>query len=111
MITKRTTINDVARLAGVSIKTVSRVFNREPHVRPSTRDKVVAAAEVEAKLKAAIRARKLEKKPKHTLVERALEAGVIDTAEEAILAEAEEARRRAVAVDSFSQREVTALRA
>lgn len=45
MITKRTTINDVARLAGVSIKTVSRVFNREPHVRPSTRDKVVAAAE------------------------------------------------------------------
>ena len=45
MITRRTTINDVARLAGVSIKTVSRVFNREPHVRPSTRDKVIAAAE------------------------------------------------------------------
>jgi LacI family transcriptional regulator len=45
VITKRTTINDVARLAGVSIKTVSRVFNREPHVRPETRDKVVAAAE------------------------------------------------------------------
>ena len=42
---RRATINDVARLAGVSIKTVSRVFNREPHVRPSTRDKVVAAAE------------------------------------------------------------------
>jgi LacI family transcriptional regulator len=41
----RATINDVARLAGVSIKTVSRVFNREPHVRPETRDKVVAAAE------------------------------------------------------------------
>ena len=45
MITKRSTINDVAHLAGVSIKTVSRVFNREPNVRPSTRDKVIAAAE------------------------------------------------------------------
>jgi len=42
---KRATINDVARLAGVSIKTVSRVYNREPNVRPTTRDKVIAAAE------------------------------------------------------------------
>ena len=42
---RRATITDVARLAGVSIKTVSRVFNREPHVRPSTREKVVSAAE------------------------------------------------------------------
>lgn len=45
MITKRSTINDVARLAGVSIKTVSRVFNHEPNVRPITRDRVLAAAE------------------------------------------------------------------
>ena len=45
MITRRVTITDVARLAGVSIKTVSRVLNREPHVRPSTRDKVTAATE------------------------------------------------------------------
>jgi LacI family transcriptional regulator len=45
MITRRSTISDVAKLAGVSIKTVSRVSNREPHVRPSTRDKVLAAAE------------------------------------------------------------------
>jgi LacI family transcriptional regulator len=44
-IQRRATITDVARLAGVSIKTVSRVFNREPHVRPTTRDKVMAAAE------------------------------------------------------------------
>lgn len=36
----KTTIDDVAALAGVSIKTVSRVFNREPNVRQSTRDKV-----------------------------------------------------------------------
>ena len=45
MIDRRTTIHDVARLAGVSIKTVSRVLNREPHVRPVTRDKVVAAVQ------------------------------------------------------------------
>lgn len=36
----RATIDDVARLAGVSIKTVSRVVNREPNVRQSTRDRV-----------------------------------------------------------------------
>ncbi|MEM7081649.1 MAG: LacI family DNA-binding transcriptional regulator [Pseudomonadota bacterium] len=38
-----TTIDDVARLAGVSIKTVSRVVNREPNVRASTQEKVAAA--------------------------------------------------------------------
>jgi LacI family transcriptional regulator len=45
MISKRPTIDDVARLAGVSIKTVSRVFNRAPNVRQATHDKVVTAAE------------------------------------------------------------------
>ena len=44
-IPRRATITDVALLAGVSIKTVSRVLNREPHVRPSTADKVNTAAE------------------------------------------------------------------
>ncbi|WP_296818576.1 LacI family DNA-binding transcriptional regulator [Brevundimonas sp.] len=39
------TINDVARLAGVSIKTVSRVMNREPNVREETRAKVLSVAE------------------------------------------------------------------
>jgi LacI family transcriptional regulator len=38
------TIYDVARVAGVSIKTVSRVLNREPNVRPATRERVTAAA-------------------------------------------------------------------
>jgi LacI family transcriptional regulator len=38
----RSTINDVARLAGVSKKTVSRVINDSPLVRPDTRDKVLA---------------------------------------------------------------------
>lgn len=36
----RPTIDDVASLAGVSIKTVSRVVNREPNVREATREKV-----------------------------------------------------------------------
>jgi len=36
----RPTIFDVAKLAGVSIKTVSRVVNREPNVRASTRERV-----------------------------------------------------------------------
>lgn len=36
----RATIDDVAALAGVSIKTVSRVVNREPNVRQSTRERV-----------------------------------------------------------------------
>ncbi len=34
---------DVARLAGVSHQTVSRVLNEHPNVRPLTRDKVLAA--------------------------------------------------------------------
>ena len=37
---KKSTIFDVAKLAGVSIKTVSRVANREPNVRASTKDRV-----------------------------------------------------------------------
>ncbi|WP_374469989.1 LacI family DNA-binding transcriptional regulator [Phenylobacterium sp.] len=39
------TIHHVAERAGVSIKTVSRVLNKEPNVKPATRDKVLAAAE------------------------------------------------------------------
>jgi len=39
----RATIADVASLAGVSIKTVSRVVNREPNVRPDTHQRVEKA--------------------------------------------------------------------
>jgi LacI family transcriptional regulator len=39
----KATINDVADLAGVSIKTVSRVVNREPNVRESTKARVEKA--------------------------------------------------------------------
>ncbi|MDT8916173.1 LacI family DNA-binding transcriptional regulator [Amycolatopsis sp. PS_44_ISF1] len=38
-------MSDVARLAGVSIKTVSRVVNDEPAVHPDTAERVVAAIE------------------------------------------------------------------
>ncbi len=38
------TIYDVAAKAGVSIKTVSRVMNKEPNVRPAMRDRVLEAA-------------------------------------------------------------------
>jgi LacI family transcriptional regulator len=41
--TAKVTINDVARNAGVSIKTVSRVINHEPNVRTLTREKVERA--------------------------------------------------------------------
>lgn len=37
------TLHDVARLAGVSIKTVSNVINDYPHIRPNTRAKVETA--------------------------------------------------------------------
>ena len=47
----KATIDDVAELAGVSIKTVSRVVNREPNVRESTRDRVeLAIAELKVRI-------------------------------------------------------------
>jgi LacI family transcriptional regulator len=39
----KATIDDVAALAGVSMKTVSRVVNKEPNVRDSTRERVEKA--------------------------------------------------------------------
>jgi len=42
---RRATMSDVARLAGVSIKTVSRVVNAEPGVHADTADRVLAAIE------------------------------------------------------------------
>ncbi len=40
------TIKDVAVLAGVSIKTVSRVLNGEPHVKSGTRESVLSAVKM-----------------------------------------------------------------
>jgi LacI family transcriptional regulator len=41
---RRTTLDDVARRAGVSPKTVSRVLNNEPHVKAAVRERVREAA-------------------------------------------------------------------
>ena len=40
---QRSTLEDVARLAGVSSQTVSRVVNNYPHVSEATRQRVQAA--------------------------------------------------------------------
>jgi LacI family transcriptional regulator len=42
---RKSTLRDVAQRAGVSIKTVSRVANGEPHVRESTRSQVQSVIE------------------------------------------------------------------
>lgn len=42
---KRATLVDVAKLAGVSPKSVSRVFNNEPHISSALRQRVLRAAE------------------------------------------------------------------
>ena len=42
---KKPTINDVARISGLSKKTVSRVLNHSPHVAEKTREKVTAVIE------------------------------------------------------------------
>lgn len=42
---QKATMTDVANLAGVSLKTVSRVVNNEPNVRSSTRKRVDEAIE------------------------------------------------------------------
>jgi LacI family transcriptional regulator len=45
ILVKMATIKDVAKLAGVSFKTVSRVINRSPHVREEVRQRVLRAAD------------------------------------------------------------------
>src|SRR5690242_16518519 len=40
-VTKKLTIRDIARLAGVSTATVSRVLNQKPDVDPETRERVM----------------------------------------------------------------------
>jgi LacI family transcriptional regulator len=54
----RVTIKDVSRIAGVSIKTVSRVLNKEKYVRDETRLKVEAAV-AELKFSPSLAARSL----------------------------------------------------
>jgi acyl-CoA dehydrogenase len=66
---------------------------------------VVRGLAVERKLRDAIKAKKLEKRPAATLAERALAANIISAADKEALAAAERAREAAVAVDSFRRAE------
>jgi LacI family transcriptional regulator len=63
----RATINDVAELAGVSIKTVSRVANGERNVRQSTRDRVERAI-AQLNYRANFSARNLAREHSHLIV-------------------------------------------
>ena len=63
----RPTIDDVASLAGVSIKTVSRVVNREPNVRESTREKVEQAI-AQLKYRPNVSARNLASHHAHLII-------------------------------------------
>lgn len=69
--------------------------------------KVVAAAPAQQKIKSAIRARKLERDPEETLLERAVASGVIGKAEGCLMREAEAARDDAIQVDEFDSRVFT----
>ncbi len=64
-------------------------------------DKVVAAAAPLQTLKAAVRARKLDREPESTLLERAVKAGLIDESDARRIREAEKARDDAIQVDEF----------
>ncbi|MEM7305860.1 MAG: acyl-CoA dehydrogenase [Planctomycetota bacterium] len=66
-------------------------------------ERVVDGLGVQRKIRDAVRARKLEKKPAATLAKRALANGVITAAEQELLQAAEAARQEAIAVDSFPQ--------
>ena len=63
----RPTIDDVASLAGVSIKTVSRVVNHEPNVRESTREKVESAI-AQLKYRPNVSARNLASSHAHLII-------------------------------------------
>ncbi len=77
----------------------------------ATLEKVVAAQAVQDKIRQAVRDGRLEKRPKETLVRRAVESGVVTPAENALLELAEKARSEAMAVDSFSKRRYAELSA
>jgi acyl-CoA dehydrogenase len=66
--------------------------------------KALEAQGVHRKIQAALKDKKLEKKPTETLLERAVAANVITAAERSQVEEAERARALAIAVDSFPKR-------
>jgi acyl-CoA dehydrogenase len=73
-------------------------------VLEATLQKVVRAQAVHKKIRQGVRQKLLDKKPRATLVKRALEAGIISDAENSLIETAEEARQKAIAVDAFKPR-------
>ena len=70
-------------------------------VLEATLEKVVRAQAVHKKIRQGVRQKLLDKKPRETLVQRALDADVITDAENELIDEAEAARQNAIAVDAF----------
>ncbi len=68
-------------------------------------EKAVAALAVEARIREAVRAGRLDREPGGRLSERALDAGIISAEELARLHEADEAREEAIQVDAFDSKE------
>lgn len=64
-------------------------------------EKVVLAQAVSKKLKKAVRDKRIEKKPAATLIDRAIQAGILDDSDRLIVEEADAARNAAIKVDSF----------
>ncbi len=64
-------------------------------------EKVVRADAVKKRVREAVKAKTLDKKPAHTLNERALAAGIVSDAELVLLADADAARADVIAVDAF----------
>lgn len=61
------TISDISRMSGVSVRTVSRVLNRDPKVKPSTRERVQKVID-ETGFEANMLARSLRAKRTNTLI-------------------------------------------
>jgi acyl-CoA dehydrogenase len=86
-------------------------LTRDIHVPPSTDeglgrleaalDRVMRAAPVQAKIRTAMRAGRLERAPEGTLLDRAVAAGVLNQEEASTLRDAEAARDEVIQVDAF----------
>jgi acyl-CoA dehydrogenase len=72
--------------------------------------KAVEALAVEAKIRSAVRAGRLDRAPGSELADRALEAGVISAEERKLIHEADEARDEVIRVDAFAAEDYLALR-
>jgi acyl-CoA dehydrogenase len=72
-------------------------------------EQVVRADAVQRKMKEAVRQKLLDREPLDTLIDRAQKANIITAVERDLIARAERARERAIAVDSFPQEKLAEL--